>query len=349
MDFKNYLSKTHQQIEKQIKHFLDQKLEEAKKAGSPAEAMIKKIHQLSLRGKMVRGMLVKLSYQACGGRDIKKAVKLSAGIEILETSFLILDDVMDQDETRRGIPTIHKQFAKQKDNWYGVSMAINSGVLALTLAYELIENEQVLAEIFKYSEQTAFGQALDITLKPLDKLERQDIDKIHYYKTVCYTTLLPVTAGAVLAGEKNKAKLKALKNYALYLGQAFQIQDDILGVFGDSKTTGKPAGNDLREGKRTYLIVDTIKKLRRNHLRGGVAPAAHLGGEEMEQFKKKFKNKDIDWLRNQIKKSGALNKSVKMAQGLAEKAKNQVDKITQDKKLGKIFIDLAEFVVKRRK
>ncbi|MBU0619170.1 polyprenyl synthetase family protein [Patescibacteria group bacterium] len=351
MDFKSYLKIAQKEINRELDKIFKAKLVESEKAGQISQEMIQRLWQLCLKGKKIRGILVKLAYQSCGGRDINQAIQVAAGVEVLHASMLIFDDIMDQDDQRRGQPAMHKQFEQiGGDSWYGVGLGINVGVLALVLAYELIESETVLKPVFKYCQQTVYGQALDLTVLPWEQVNRAMIKKIHHYKTVSYTVLLPLMAGAVLAGETDASRLRALKSYAQALGLAFQIQDDILGVFGEPKIIGKPAGADLREGKKTHLIVDTASKLQcfRRKLR-------HSDGQANSNFqkfksligKKDLTKKETDWLRKIIKTSGALDKSVKIANQWSVKAKQAVSQITADKELQKVYIGLADFVVKR--
>lgn len=195
-------------------------------------------------------------------------------IELVHTGLLMIDDKMDQDDTRRGLPTTHKFFEKyHKDNlnqgdpeFYGDNMAVNLGVTSVSLGYRILAEtkadpatvNKALITMFDGIIKTTYGQAYDLTLEALGVGSESDIAALHHAKTGIYTYELPIQVGAMLAGAKS-ADLKLISKYAIPGGIAFQFQDDILGLFGNPQKTGKPAHSDLRQGKTTLLIAKALE------------------------------------------------------------------------------------------
>jgi geranylgeranyl diphosphate synthase type I len=196
------------------------------------------------------------AFEACGGTMPSEAVILAGvAIELLQAYLLIHDDWMDGDEVRRGGPSVH---AMLRSAWRDVHMgdagAILAGDFGSALAQEAIVAMPVVPEritetmrVFaRVQREVIVGQILD--LRGVGRVEA-----MHDLKTGSYTVRGPLAMGAILAGASPEQRA-ALDRFAAPLGIAFQLRDDLLGTFGDPKTTGKPAGGDLRSGKRTALI-----------------------------------------------------------------------------------------------
>jgi geranylgeranyl diphosphate synthase type I len=222
-------------------------------------------------GKRLRGALVLLGHQAAGGRR-EDVLRPSLGVELLHAYLLIHDDFMDRDEVRRGGPTLHITFAAQSPGGaaavhLGGSLAILAGSLCEAWALELVLEAQVaparaLAAARHLAPALAdvtVGQMLDLAAPQGPELPAAGVLRIEQLKTGSYTFELPLVLGALLAGASPEL-LAALRAYALPLGQAFQIADDLLGVFGAPEVTGKSSANDLREGKRTLLIARALER-----------------------------------------------------------------------------------------
>ncbi len=215
--------------------------------------------------------------------DPPALIRAAASLDLLHVSALVHDDVMDGSDTRRGQPSAHRQFAAQhhrqqlrgNPDAFGHSAAILFGDLLLIWSAELFRRcglpdaavtaAQPLLEAMR-TEVTA-GQFLDIQAQsrhPLDARTSPEevmaqVRQVVEYKTARYTVIRPLQIGAALAGAPQDL-LDALARYGSAVGRAFQFRDDVLGVYGDSSLTGKPAGDDLREGKLTVLVAHAIAR-----------------------------------------------------------------------------------------
>lgn len=227
-------------------------------AGAAAIAL----ERLSLRGgKRVRAVLVAAGYIASGGEDWTDVVPAMVGIELLQTYLLIHDDWMDQDPVRRGGPAVH---AELRDRFGGVAAGDAGAVLAGDLACAFaqaalletpLEPARVLraARVFAgIQEEVVVGQLSE--MRVVRDGPALSVEEVHARKTASYTVTGPLSLGAVLAGADD-ARVASLARFGRQLGVAFQLRDDLLGVFGDPDATGKPVGNDLRQGKETALVA----------------------------------------------------------------------------------------------
>lgn len=207
------------------------------------------------------------------------------GLEFLQACALIHDDVMDGSDTRRGLPAAHRRFAglHRGEQWlgspesFGVGAAILLGDLCLSWADEVLltadlPRESLIRAKTVYDEMRSelmAGQYLDLLEQACGGGSVDRALQVVRYKSAKYTIERPLHIGAALAGAPSEV-LAAYSGYGLPLGEAFQLRDDVLGVFGDPEQTGKPAGDDLREGKRTVLIAvatDKADPSQRGHLR----------------------------------------------------------------------------------
>lgn len=224
--------------------------------------------------KRIRSALVYYGYllgQKLKTEKIQKTKKTNEvwrvceAVELIHTSLLMHDDFMDRDKVRRGKPTTQVFFANG-DSHYGDSMAVCVGDAVLCLGYELFleanfdreRQTKALKQLMRGITNTAFGQAFDNSLIKLGKFDSQDVLDLHYAKTALYTYQTPLLSGAILSGVSEEV-IEILKNYSKYGGIAFQLQDDILGVFGDEERTGKSSNSDLLQGKVTMMYIKAIE------------------------------------------------------------------------------------------
>ncbi len=222
------------------------------------------IRHLALRGgKRMRAILLAAAYEGCGGEaGAERVVRAGAALELLQVYLLIHDDWMDGDEVRRGGPSIP---AVMRDLFGGHADAasILAGDLAAAWAHRAmlevpLPAERVvrsMSELARIEEEVVQGQLLDVRGCARNE---QEVEAVHALKTASYSVRGPVIVGGVLAGAADD-QLARLAAFAEPLGIAFQLRDDVLGTFGDELTTGKRSGGDLREGKRTALIVDALR------------------------------------------------------------------------------------------
>lgn len=203
------------------------------------------------------------------------ALRAAASLEFLQACALIHDDVMDGSDTRRGLPAAHRRFAgvHRGAEWlgspesFGIGAAILLGDLCLSWADEVLLTSAFPHEALRrgkdvYDEmrtELMAGQYLDLLEQARGGGSVDRALRVVRFKSAKYTIERPLHLGAALAGA-DAAVMEAYSGYGLPLGEAFQLRDDILGVFGDPQETGKPAGDDLREGKRTVLVAIAVER-----------------------------------------------------------------------------------------
>lgn len=307
-------------------------------------------------GKKLRGFLVYLSYKVGKGsidrQDLEKILPVALAFEIAHSFLLIHDDVIDQSEVRRGKQTIHKRYEKmappslkasEGKKHYGMSQAIIIGDIACFEAIKLIGQADIddkqkvvcINYLLQTLLETGYGEALDVEYSHMGA-DLQKIWQVTNLKTARYSFVGPLILGTILAGAK-KSQMLSLEKFGLTLGTAFQIQDDILGVFGDEKTLGKSTLSDLREGKNTILIF----KAREMAGAGNKKALGKIWGKKQAKFGDLAKVKQI------VTDSGALNWAKAQNQKLAARAKNQINKISDKPDLKIVFGQMVDFVVKR--
>ena len=218
-------------------------------------------HIIDAGGKRLRPFLVMKSCKMVGGRE-EDALPTASSLEMLHTFTLLHDDIMDQDEKRRGVPSVHTK--------WGVPVAIVAGDLLFAKVYEAITTytdpkhvkpKRILQVIKEISEATVVlceGQTFDMMFE-----DKETVSEAEYFKMIEGKTaaLFEVSArcGGLLGGA-TKSQVKRLGEFGRYSGIAFQVIDDILALTADEKVLKKPVGNDIREGKRTLMIVYALEK-----------------------------------------------------------------------------------------
>nr|WP_221935377.1 polyprenyl synthetase family protein [Janibacter cremeus] len=258
---------------------LDRWESELAEIGPDVADLIDPVRSLLQGGKRLRAGFAYWGWRAAGQQDHEGAVSLAAAMEFFQAAALIHDDVMDDSETRRGRPAMHRSLADAHSarGWngdadrFGTAGAILAGNLCLGWCDDLFTDSGLPAPALsaarptfeKMRGQLMAGQFLDIvtSMRPWHQLEDAErIERSRHvirYKSAQYSVEHPLLIGAA-AGGACAQDLGALSRYGLALGEAFQLRDDVLGVFGDPEVTGKPAGDDLREGKRTVLIARAL-------------------------------------------------------------------------------------------
>jgi geranylgeranyl diphosphate synthase type I len=239
--------------EPRLRAFLDEKLKAFAALPVDLRDVAAALRDYLLRGgKRLRGALVLLGHEAGGGKR-EAAIDASLGVELLHAYLLIHDDFMDQDDVRRGGPTLHRALG---GDHLGTSLAVLCGDLCESWAGQLFSGASPL--VSRTVEQVILGQMADLCAPGGRELSPEEILEVQRAKTGTYTFELPLHLGATLAGAA-PALLDALSAYARPLGVAFQIADDLLGTFGAPEQTGKPNASDLREGKRTLLVARALQ------------------------------------------------------------------------------------------
>jgi geranylgeranyl diphosphate synthase type I len=228
------------------------------------------IGDLLAGGKRLRPAFVYWGWRGAGGDDSGAIIQAAAALELLQACALIHDDVMDDSDTRRGQPSLHRRFEMlhRDAEWhgspqsFGVGSAILAGDLCLSWADELLFSSPLPSDALLRAKdvfdlmrtELMAGQYLDLLEQARGGGSQERALRVARYKSAKYTVERPLHLGAALADAPPEL-VAAYSAYGVPLGEAFQLRDDILGVFGDPDETGKPAGDDLREGKRTVLVA----------------------------------------------------------------------------------------------
>jgi geranylgeranyl diphosphate synthase type I len=253
--------------------FLDEQAERLAPLGPDADRLLAEARASVSGGKRFRAAFCYWGFHAVAGSadDVDDAlVRACAALELLHASALVHDDYMDASDTRRGRPATHRGFAVEHraDGWrgdpeqYGASAAILLGDLLLSWSDELLRRcglplERVVAALDVFDRcrsEVITGQFLDVSVQARGIADVDAAMTVLRYKSAKYSVERPLHIGATLAGG-TPGQLAQLGAFGLPLGEAFQLRDDLLGVFGDPSMTGKPAGDDLIEGKRTVLVA----------------------------------------------------------------------------------------------
>jgi geranylgeranyl diphosphate synthase, type I len=227
-------------------------------------------------GKRLRPAFAYWGYRGAGGADADSVVAAVSALELVQASALIHDDLIDRSDTRRGEPAVHRRFEARHTaaGWrggsagFGDSAAVLLGDLAMVWSDEMLHTSGVgtsdltrsRAVFDEMRTEVTVGQYLDVLTQVTADTSVERASKVARFKSAKYTVERPLLFGAALAGAPIAVR-DSYSEFGLPLGEAFQLRDDVLGVFGDPASTGKPAGDDLREGKRTYLVAAAFAAL----------------------------------------------------------------------------------------
>ena len=229
-------------------------------------------------GKRIRPLLVVLTYKGYSprGKAISKTLyNASTCMEFLHNFMLIHDDIIDRSDLRRGRPTLHKILAKTVKTPDPDKLGIDLGIIAGDIIYALAidaflavkepleRKERALKYFIQTAAFTAMGEFIDTVhgVEHLDNVAEKDVYLNYTLKTARYTFDCPMVTGAILAGADNR-EIKKLSKFGILIGQAFQIQDDIIGIYETEQNIGKSILSDLAESKKTLLVVHANRTLR---------------------------------------------------------------------------------------
>jgi geranylgeranyl diphosphate synthase, type I len=300
--------------------------------GDELAPLVAAVAALMQGGKRLRAAFLYWGYRAGGGPDNEAVIRAATAMEFFQAAALMHDDVMDDSDTRRGMPAAHRRLAIEHAaaGWsgsgdrFGLAGAILGGDLCLTWSDEVFATSGLPAAeltrarpVFdRMRTQLMGGQFLDVleSVRGWDELTTDEqvtrARRVIRYKSAKYSIEHPLLIGATAAGV-SASDGDALSTYGLDLGEAFQLRDDLLGVFGDPAQTGKPAGDDLREGKRTVLVALTLDQASPS----GVALFDKLlGAPDLDEV-------GVDQLRATIIASGAPDRVEQMIAALTASAR----------------------------
>ncbi|MCC3283691.1 polyprenyl synthetase family protein [Arthrobacter caoxuetaonis] len=341
-----------------LEDFLGRQREVLLEVSEESVPLLSAVHALAQGGKRLRALLNYWGWRGAGGEAHGLApVRAGVALELFQSAALIHDDIIDRSDTRRGAPSVHRHFSNRHAEaaWFldgthfGSSAAILAGDLCLSLSEEAFTSvgaragydTRARAVFNRMRTEVMAGQYLDIleeVVGPGHEPERAVVRarNILRYKSAKYSIEHPLAIGGALAGASEEL-LASYTEFSLPLGEAFQLRDDVLGVFGDPALTGKPAGDDLREGKRTVLIAYALSS--------GSAAArqeitAALGRPDLD-------DDAVASLRGVIADSGALATTEALIAEHTEQAFNTLAKLAVDETTRSALGSLAHAAVTR--
>lgn len=319
--------------------------------------------QMLRGGKRLRAAFCYWSWRSHGAPvdspELANIIGVGAALELFQAAALFHDDVMDKSDTRRGEPTAHRAFARRHVDagWpgdadqFGLSTAILLGDLSLISSEEEFlravsalpaDRAAPARDIFtRMRTEVTVGQYLDIhaQMQPWDGDfvgDERRAREIIRSKTARYSVECPITLGATLAGA-SADQVAACSAFGMPLGEAFQLRDDLLGVFGDPSTTGKPAGDDLREGKRTLLMIRTMRAL---DPAGRAELVAALGRPDLS-------DSEVAQIQEVVRASGAVEEIEELITSLSTQAFEALDAAHLPQPASDTLVALARAAVER--
>ena len=309
---------------------------------------------VSSGGKRLRPKMTILAYEAFGGKDVSSILPIAAAQELLHVSMLIHDDIIDRDYSRYGVDNVAGSYDKLYESLvtdktdrlhYAHSAALLAGDLLISGSYQLtIESKispDMIIEVQKLLSKSMFdvagGELID-TESSFRELGAIKSETVALYKTASYSFVGPLLIGAVLANASDKDK-DALRLFAESLGVAFQIRDDIMGVFGDEAETGKSTTGDIREGKHTLMVEQFYQT---------------ASDENKVTFDQYFgdngiTSEEIDVIKRLLDESGAKDKAEQAISELEAKAREALDSLNLNEEYKEKFQTLITLSIRRNK
>ncbi len=329
-------------IDKELGRHFDLAIAQASQQDELITKALKQTKKIALSGgKRIRGALLQCAYAGAGGKEKKKILQIAVAVELLHLFFLIHDDIIDCGQLRHGQETLQKFFAKKKNGQtnviesehFGNSLAIIIGDLLFSQANELIlkaglgEKETLKALIYFQGvvQTTILGQTQDVAMEKDGQVSEEKVLAMYENKTARYTFEGPLKLGALLAGMADKKTLSVFDRYASSVGKAYQLQDDLLGIFGQQDKIGKSTVSDIEEGKLSLLVVWAKKKAkgRNQKILKTLLGKKNLKAKEVQIFQEiLIKTGAKEYVQNLVKVHLAIGKSEIEKAVLLPQAKN---------------------------
>ena len=330
MDVMKYLQRRSRMVERKLDEFLPEGTE-------PRVLTLASRHLLRAGGKRLRPVLALVACEAVGGKA-GDALEAAAALELLHTFTLIHDDIMDRDDFRRNVRTVHKV--------WGESMAIIAGDALFAKVFEAVAANARrrrlppgrTAELFDIFSRASFeicqGQAMDVSFEGRARVSESEYMEMVGKKT---GALMEASArvGALLGGGKPK-EVEALARYGRLMGMAFQIRDDVLGVAGEQKKFGKPVGSDIQKGKRTLIVVRALRTASREDRAELMRTLGNEGASRAQ----------VEGAISILRRTGAIDYAARRARELVEEAKSELG-VLRDSRAKRFLLELADFTVGR--
>jgi geranylgeranyl diphosphate synthase type I len=314
-----------------IRTIIDESSEYLDAAGQWSADLRNRLLEFATRGKMIRGSLVAAGAHAFGYEPDADLFRVAAAVELVQSFLLIHDDIMDEDETRRGAPAVFAQYRDRgesggyaKPQRFGESMAICGGNVALLIAIESIASTS-----FDLPLRTELIRRLSVEIAGVgvaqmsdvanghrsDAAEEEEILTVYRYKTGRYTFSLPLSFGALIAGA-SKGDVESLINWGELQGTVFQIRDDHLNVMEDGSATGKPVGSDIAADKQTLHRLKLFS-----------AASGTRWEPVLSWFGKPVTNGRLTELRSAMEELGVLTEIDRLVEELHEESENLITRV----------------------
>jgi geranylgeranyl diphosphate synthase type II len=323
----------HRSKEEELQNIIEKAVIETTYPAEPKELYEPITYLMSLGGKRLRPALVLMATDLFGG-DVNDAIAPALAVELFHNFTLMHDDIMDKAPLRRGKPTVHAK--------WGDSVAILSGDVMFVKAYKMMiqVRPEILADVLEVFNATAVGvcegQQIDMNF------ENRNVVEVDEYLEMIRLKTAVLVGGALkigaLIGDASKQEADSLYQFGENLGIAFQLQDDILDVYGDPLKFGKQVGGDIISNKKTYLLIKALELAK---------------GDDLMQLKSWISKTDfnaeekVNAVRNIYNKVGIKDLSEKLMQSYAQQALDNLDKINASKENKSILMDFADMLVKR--
>lgn len=342
MEFKSLYDKLVLDINTQLNEEKINFLQELTRQTNLVTPLFQKLMETIDGGKRIRGFLVLLGYYICGGKNHDQALKGAMAYEIFQSSILIHDDIIDLSQTRRGKKTIHFSLG---NNHYGNSQAICLGDIGFFWSMKIVnsialENEakyKVTNSFLEAMIKTGVGEILDIETPNFTKINQSNIDEIHYFKTAVYTFIGPLKFGALMANA-SQSMVNSFEKIGKHLGLAFQIKDDIIGVFNDEQSIGKSNSSDIEENKMTHLYLFAIEN------------ANPIDLNELKNIygKKNISTDELNKVRAIFTRSGALDYANHLISTHLENARKSMVESFISLEYQKILLSFSEYLTQMK-
>lgn len=342
-----------ERVDECLDAFVGERSDDLLAVGPDLRPVLASVRELVRGGKRLRASFCYWGWAGGGGGpDDADAVRAAASLELFHAAALVHDDLMDRSDTRRGRPTMHRRFAARHRqasltgdaDTHGAAVAVLVGDLCLTWSDELLSRcggrsarrRAVRDAYARMRTQVIAGQYLDVLEQARSSTSEPTTRTVLQFKSAKYTVEHPLQIGGALAGA-SQGLLGSYAGFGLPIGEAFQLRDDVLGVFGDPARTGKPAGDDLREGKKTLLVVlalDAADPAQRARLEAG------LGDPDVDDA-------GLDDLRAVLEETGALARVEERIRTLHEEARQALEGADLDPSVAAELGALADAAVWR--
>ncbi|MGP6206899.1 polyprenyl synthetase family protein [Cuniculiplasma sp. SKW3] len=347
LDPVKFMEAHREKINRHLREYFDQIYGEVK--DREMEKIVDLIRTYTVRGgKRVRPILVAAGYQLFGGKS-EDIYGVAISIEISQSFFLIHDDIMDRSDLRRGFKSFHREVediignVRDKEH-IAESLAIVGGDLAVDYSFDAIMRSGIddqrkikaIRELIEIIKITGYGEGLDVYSGTGYRLTTSDLIRLHLRKTAKYTIEGPLLMGARIAGEDDP--LWDLRVYGSLVGIAFQLHDDVIGLFGTEKEIGKPPKSDVNEGKQTLLMIEAMK-------RSGDADRKFIWDTLTSG---NVSDHDFEKLKRIVEDTGSLDYTRWLINRFIEKGKEKLSRVNGDQEVKDFLMWFADYLVSRK-